>query len=234
MRLQILVLWFIATSTPLLGRLACAQSIEGTILEPDGGPAHTGRMISEEVAVNVEKQTPSGTWGRFGGAAHTDESGHYRFDGLPSGKYIVFAALPATMVKVAGGAISAGGPIIFAPGTLRTANAAIVEVGSSSHAEHVDVRVPPATHHISGVVVDAGGQPVRRGLIRLHLSGEPGLSRAMPLTDAGTFDFDRISSEHYTLHASSGNSLLSETQAAETNVVVQSSGGPEPVRLVLK
>ena len=105
---------------------------------------------------------------------------------------------------------------------------------SSSHAEHVNVRVPPASHHIAGVVVAAGGQQVHRGLVRLYPSGEPGLSRAMPLTEAGTFDFDRISDEHYTLHASSGEMFTSETHTAETNVVVQGSSDPEPVRLVLR
>lgn len=133
-----------------------------------------------------------------------------------------------------GGTISAGGPIVFAPGTPRAAKATIVAVGGSNHAEHLDIRVPADNHHLSGVVVNSAGQPVRRGLIRLYPSGEPGLSRAMPLKEDGTFDFDRVSSEHYTLRASTGSSLMSEADTAEVEIIVQGLTEPESLRLVLK
>ena len=234
MRFHFLSVAFCLTFMSMVGGPLCGQSIEGTVLNADGSPAHTGRVIFEEVAVSVEKQTPSGTWGRFGGAAHTDERGRYHFDGLPPGKYIVFAALPGGMVKVAGGRISAGGPIIFAPGTPRAAKATIIIMGSNSHPDHIDIQVPADNHHVAGVAVDAAGRPVRRGLVRLYSSGEPGLSRAMPLTEKGSFDFDRVSSEKYTLHASTGESWTSEASTADLDIVVQSSGEPKPIRLVLK
>ncbi len=234
MQFRCLLLVLCVTLTSVVARPVFAQSIDGTVINADGSTAHNGKTVFEEVAVNLEKQSASGTWGRFGGAGHTDERGHYHFDGLPPGRYIVFATLPGSMVKVAGGMISAGGPILFAPGTPRAAGATIVTIGSNGRAEQLDIRVPSDSHHIAGVVVDAAGRPVKRGLIRLHPSGEPGLSRAMPLTETGSFDFDRVSSEHYTLHASTGESFTSETSTADLDIVIQGSGDPQPVRLVLK
>ena len=52
-------------------------SIKGRVFFSDGRPAHTGKQVVDEVAVNVEVESAPGKFNRFGGAAHTDADGRY-------------------------------------------------------------------------------------------------------------------------------------------------------------
>ena len=209
-------------------------SIDGIVLFEDGTPAHTGKSISEEVAVNVEVQTPTGTWARYGGAAHTDERGHYHIEGLPAGKYVVFAAFPGEWVQTSKGMERTGGPILFAPGIVRLSNARIIDITDNSNAEEVNVQVPHDSHHnVSGRVMNANGEPVSRGIVRLYASGEPVLSRSTPLSRDGSFTFANVADEEYTVLASLDGAYAPGPNTAAATITVHSGSDPEPLRLVL-
>ena len=175
-------------------------SIEGTVYYADGKPAHTGKQVFAEVAVNLEIQTATGKFSRFGGAAHTDEKGHYHLDGLPPAKYIVFTALPGGMVSTTRGSFGAGGMLLFAPSTVRATQAHIVELRGLETLKGIDIEIPSTgLHTVSGRVVDRTGQPVLEGIIRIYPKGEPDLSRAVPLDKNGKFSFDDVRDEQYTV-----------------------------------
>lgn len=177
-------------------------SIEGTVAFADGTPAHTGKQVYAEVAVNLEMMTAPGKFARFGGAAHTDAKGHYRLDSLPPAKYIVFTALPGGMVSTVRGESSSGGMLLYAPSTIRATQAQIVELHGLETRKDVDIEVPTTgLHTVSGKVVDKAGQPILKGLVRLFPRGEPNLSRAAPLDKNGEFSFDNVPDEQYTVTA---------------------------------
>ena len=146
----------------------------------------------------------------------------------------MFAAFPATWVKSAGALIAGGGPILFVPGTPRVANARVLTITRETHLDHVDLQVPPdSLHHITGTVTDTQGQPVTHGLVRLYATGEPALSRALPLDSDGHFDFDRLSPEQYTVLASRNGDYQPGPGNAAVDVTVQGSGDAAPLRLQL-
>jgi hypothetical protein len=207
-------------------------TIQGLVLFVDGTPAHTGKGIPEEVAVNVEVQTSAGVWARFGGAAHTDEHGHYQIERLPAGKYLVFAAFPGEWVQTSTGRIKGTGPLSFAPGVVRPSKAQVITLTGNNDVEEANVRIPSDSHHkISGRVMTADGKAANRGIVRLYASGEPDLSRASPLAEDGTFEFTNVADEEYTVSASSDGAMKSGS--AEATVLVHAGGDPEPLRLML-
>jgi hypothetical protein len=177
-------------------------AIEGTVAFTDGKPVHTGKGIYDEVAVNLEMMTDTGKFSRFGGAAHTDEQGYYRFDALPAAKYIVFTALPGGTVSTVRGTSATTGMLLYAPSTVRTTQAQIVELHGLEVRKGIDIEVPTTgLHTVSGKIIERTGQPVLEGIVRIFPKGEPDLSRAVPLDKDGQFSFDNVPDEQYTVTA---------------------------------
>ena len=175
-------------------------SIEGKVLFSDGRPTHTGEQVAAEVAINVERETAPGKFSRSGGAAHTDADGHYRIEGLPAGRYIVFAALPGGMVSTARGLIGASGQLIFAPGTVRASKADVVAVSGPDTRSEANIEIATeGLHTLSGRLVDPTGVPVTEGLLRLFPTGKSELSRSAPPGKNGEFAFADLPQEEYTL-----------------------------------
>jgi hypothetical protein len=179
-------------------------SIEGNVTLADGRAAHTGMQVAAEFAVNVEIETEPGKFNRFGGAAHTDSTGHYSIDSLPTGRYLVFTALPGGMVPTARGSVGTSGRVIFAPSSMRPSKAEVVEVQQPRVHSGVDIQVPTqGLHSIAGTLVDGSGNPITNGLIRLFPKGEPDLSLSAPPGIHGEFSFTDLPNDEYTLRAES-------------------------------
>lgn len=181
-------------------RLERGGAIEGQVRFSDKKPAHTGGPAADEVAVNVEIQTVSGALNRFGEVAHTDAEGHYRIEGLPAGRYAVFAGFPGKMVETTHGMEEADGRILFAPGVIRASKAELVEVDPPHTRDGVDITVPlQGLHRIVGKVIDSSGVTVTRGLIRLYPSGEPAMNLTSPVGRNGEFSFGDLPNDDYTV-----------------------------------
>jgi hypothetical protein len=179
-------------------------SIEGRVTFTDGRPAHTGMQVAAEIAVSVEVETEPGKFSRFGGAAHTDSDGHYSVEGLPTGRYIVFAAFPGNMVLTTRGRVGASGRIILAPSSVRASKAEVVEVQQPKSHGGVDIQVSmQELHSVAGTVVDSSGNPITDGLIRLYPKGEPDLSLAVPPGVHGEFLFGDLPDDRYTVRVES-------------------------------
>lgn len=176
-------------------------TIKGQVRFDNGAPAHTGRQVVDEVAVNAEIETPSGRLSRFGGAAHTDAEGRYSIGGLPPGTYLVFAGMPGKMVAVKGGGeLGSGGRIVFAPRGIRASNAERVEVHPPGVVSGVNIVIQTqALHTISGRIIDRNGDPVTEGLIWLYPAGQSVLGRSSPPGAKGEFSFEDLPNENYTV-----------------------------------
>ncbi len=179
-------------------------SIEGRVTFVDGRPAHTGMQVAAEIAVNVEVETEPGKFSRFGGAVHTDSTGHYSIDSLPTGRYIVFTAFPGDMVSTTRKRVGTSGRVIFAPGSVRASKAEIIVVQQPRCHAGVDIQVPTqGLHSVTGTVVDASGNPITDGLIQLYPKGEPELSLSAPPGMHGEFTFSDLPDDEYTVRVES-------------------------------
>ncbi|HTV09596.1 MAG TPA: carboxypeptidase-like regulatory domain-containing protein [Candidatus Aquilonibacter sp.] len=175
-------------------------SIEGQVRFDDGRALPAGRTPMDGIAVNVEMETAPGTFARFGGAAHLDAEGRYDIDGLPPARYIVFLGLPPTMIETTRGLVSAGGRLLFAPGTNRASRARVIALSGEETQSGVDFNIPTrGLHAIRGRVIDSTGAPVTQGLVRLYPTGEPTLPLAAGVDRNGEFVFADLPDDSYTV-----------------------------------
>jgi hypothetical protein len=185
------------TNRPIAIQLARGGSIEGTVRAAEG---QTADQAVQGIAVNAEIQTTNGSYSRIGGTGHTDAQGRYTIDGLPTGRYVVFIAIPGKMVPTTRGLLATQGIILCAPGTVRVSAAQQVAVNMGKTDTGVDIEFPSqGLYIVSGKVVDTEDKPITEGLVRLYPTGEPGLSRANPIGKDGEFSFDDVLNEQYTV-----------------------------------
>lgn len=128
--------------TGLNAQLSLASRINGTLINSEGLPAS---------GVPAQAYTYNGSFWVQVGTAYTDPQGNYSLGGLLPGTYrVVFASfggknfIQETWDNSAGGADNGGTTITLAEGEIRENINAVLEEGAS----------------ISGVVVDAAGQPI--------------------------------------------------------------------------
>jgi hypothetical protein len=175
-------------------------SIEGTARFGDGRPAHMGGQIVNEVAISLEVKTKSGKFIHAGGVAHTDSSGHYRIDGVAPASYVVIAAIAGKMVPTKRGLESGDSELIYASSTVRASQARAVEVQGTTIQGPIDIEIPVVgLHTVSGKVIATTGEIIDEGIVRLYPTGEPGISHATPIRTDGTFSFEKIPDEEYTV-----------------------------------
>jgi len=181
-------------------RLERGGSIEGVVTLGDGQPARTQAQAAKTVTLSLEVKTKEGKFIRSGGAAHTDISGHYHFDGLAPASYVVFAVLPAKKMQTNGGPQGSTGEIVYAGNTVRASQARVIDVRGTEKHDQVGIDIPPAElHKVTGRVVASTGAIADSAIVRLYPSGEPSLSRAIPLQPDGSFSFDDVRDEEYTI-----------------------------------
>jgi hypothetical protein len=171
-------------------------SISGSVTTSDGTPV-------PYVALTPKVKLSNGTFADLGGASHTDGSGHYRIDGLPDASYIVLGAMAGGAVPVFGGAsVGGSGLMIFAGGGMRPSKARVIDVSAPNEYERVDIMIPlTGIHSVGGDVKASDGHRINHALIRLFPTGEPRFSLATPLAVDGTFSFQRVPPDSYTLRA---------------------------------
>jgi hypothetical protein len=169
-------------------------SISGTVTTSDGTPV-------PYVALTAKVKLSNGDFADLGGASQTDASGDYRIGGLPDASYIVLGGLQGPAVPiVGGGAVGGSGLMIFAGGGMRPTKARVIAVTAPKEYEGVDITIPLAgTHSVSGDVKASDGHRVNDALIRLYPTGEPRFSLATRLSVDGTFSFQRVPPDSYTL-----------------------------------
>lgn len=202
--------------------LAENQTVEDIDISLPRGSVVTGRVTDEfgdpapNVLVSVmrlqflqgqQRLTPAGT----GSTSATNDIGEYRMFGLPPGQYYVaaqpqeqaFSSFGAAGSQTEGQEARNGYARTFYPGTADVSAARKITVGIGQTLSDINiVLLPTRLATISGVAVDAQGQPLDRGFVQvvprgaIFFGGGGG-----PLRPDGTFTIANIPPGQYTLRA---------------------------------
>ena len=236
-------------------RLERGGVIEGQVRYADGRPAHRGGSVDRGIAVNLLVRRPGGGFGHCVlCTVHTEESGHYRIEGLPPATYVVQVAMLGDMVATARGEEGTQGLVIYAGGTQRLSRAETVHV-TGHEAERKDLVPVSGLHTVSGRVIGPEGKPIMGGNLRLAPKGETdrfgGLlldAIATPIERDGTFHFHSVLPDTYTLSLEEGDGaemvgLTADGKGLRMRVVKSpyapvsetvTVGGSDPAEVVLR
>jgi carboxypeptidase family protein len=157
-------------------KIAEGENLENIDFELKRGGAITGRVTDSNnrplVGERVElmryfQDGKAGPLAVFGSdMGRTDDSGVYRFYGLPAGRYLVNVGVATTGASLIRPRIRPSGsylPKTFHPNVTQQSEAKVIEVSEGSEAAGVDIVVAEAerTYSIHGRVISAdSGQPV--------------------------------------------------------------------------
>lgn len=206
--------------------LADGQTAEGINIALPKGSVITGRVTDEigdpVPGVFVTLMRPQFVQGQqrlmpagVGSFPSTNDIGEYRMFGMPPGQYYV-AAQPQQAFQMGGpfanqteGAEARSGYArTFYPGTADISNAQKITVGVGQTLSEINFMLQPTRlATVSGVAVDAQGQPLGRGNVQIMPRGGPaggmmlgGISGG-PLGADGTFSVPNVAPGAYTVRA---------------------------------
>jgi protocatechuate 3,4-dioxygenase beta subunit len=140
--------------------------------------------------------------GRF---ATTDDLGEYRLFGLNPADYYVSATYRPPPANAADDDVP-GYAITYFPGTVSTANAQRITVGTGRSLGDVNIAlVPVKTAQVAGAAVNSKGQPMTNGYVSVmqRNSGLANDAGGAPLRPDGTFVIRNVAPGEYTLRAQS-------------------------------
>ena len=187
-------------------RLDRGGSISGRVLDARGNP-----MSRVQVRTTQFTTQPGGVIRTTGGSAttvETNDRGEFRLSGVQPGVHYVVAQPPPAMIPVIGGTTppqsSSTYVATFYPGLIDAAAASPVSVvnGKTTNGIEFSLFSVPA-YQVSGIVVDAAGQPVAGAIVRLPSRmpfGPPFLSSA-PSESNGRFRITNVPAGTYGLMA---------------------------------
>jgi hypothetical protein len=176
--------------------LSKGAAIEGTISYDDGSPA-TGLAVDlipvDPVSALFSRgvDPPQQTL--------TDDSGHYRIFGLPSGRYKVMTELRD---KSALGE-NQESLKVYADGVISERRANTLKLDEGEQRSGIDIAIPLSSlYTVSGIVSSPDGRDATSGFVALESPSESSESRHAALTSSGSFSFSYVSAGPYCLKAS--------------------------------
>ena len=185
-------------------RLEHASELSGTVLYDDGSPAvglevKLLRKDKDGKLADLKMDAMNGL-GLFGSLATTDDRGHYRMIGAPSGEYAVSASLP-TQVGQEGSGLS-----IYYGDTFRKKDAKTAKVGEGDQVGGLDITIAGnGLHSIRGTAVaKLDGHPVSRAHVELLYADDRELIRTEEIGredehEDGSFEFSYVPAGQYIL-----------------------------------
>jgi hypothetical protein len=171
----------------------------------------------------------------------TDDEGHFRFAGIPPGKYLVVATVEsATDQRVTGTLESAhyGGYAhgdwlrVYAPGVFRRADAKEIEVKGAETQMNDDIDVDLGkVHAVRGRLISAVDQhPLSFGFVSLKDAADPqAFSTGGIVEPDGTYHLGFVPEGTYTLEITRAADLASGTSAEDQRFVATYADGKLPV-----
>jgi hypothetical protein len=206
------------------------QPIERVVVTMDRGAVVSGRVTYDDgsavpgVSVRLRPLTTSTTapaagaqfGGGFGGlvafgsdmgTAQTDDRGIYRLTGLAPGKYSLVAIVQTetTGQGRAGNRNNYRGPPpilnVYAPGTMRKADAQIIEIHGGETADGVDIHVAlNGLHTLAGRVESkADGHMLNAGTVSLADASDSSTTRSATVDSDGAFRVEYLPPGTYTV-----------------------------------
>jgi hypothetical protein len=209
-------------------------AIGGTVHYDDGSPAPG----VTPVLMLLEKD---GKWNELPPSTMmpltTDDQGHYRFAGLPPGKYAVKAALPTNSASMGMGAsfamhINMGDAlVVYSGGAVWMKDVKPVELGSGDNRDDVDVTFPiDGLHVISGTVVAKSDQhPVNTGMVELQdPSDKTNKLRTTMIGKDGSFQFNYVPDGTYRVQVTGAADVEAAPGTDTTNPLAILMSGKQP------
>lgn len=139
----------------------------------------------------------------------TDDRGHYRFSGLPAGKYAVRAALPTVQASMGIGAgsvsmhMNMGDALeVYSGDAVWKKDVKPVELAAGESRDDIDIAFPiGGLHVVSGTVVaKADGHPVNMGMVELQDPADKTVKlRTTMIGKDGSFQFNYVPDGAYRL-----------------------------------
>ena len=176
--------------------LPAASAMNGRVVDENGDPVEDATVsIYTMTIVNGRRRLIAG-----GADRRTDDLGRFRLFDVDPGEYVIAAA-----VATAGTHRLPGYAPAYFPGTPTLADAQVVAVKTGEDLSGLDLRLAPGrAAKVSGVVVDAAGQPLEGSLLldasrRSGMLAAPAI-RTRPQPD-GRFEFLNIAPGDYALQA---------------------------------
>jgi hypothetical protein len=183
--------------------LLTARSFSGTVRRPDGSPARDVRIT----VVDVRRVSASDSVITF-----TDSEGRWTIDGLPDGRYLVgFNVFQAPSARIPF-------PPLWYPGVAQAGNGEEIAL-RDQRPRQLDLTLPAPLPQrmISGLVLNAGGQPVQG--VRVSL-----IDIEFPNQEAGEATSD--AQGHFAIKAVAGRQV-----SVRARIVARGGGASDEVRI---
>jgi len=187
-------------------RLERGSTLSGNIRYDDGSPA-------PGVTPQLLSLGKDGEWKQMGMTSTlpstTDDRGHYRFYGVPAGKYAVEAALPTSqaVVGLGGGGVSMSmnpgdALTVYSGGVFRQKDIKPIELGAGQDLDGVDVVFPiSGLHAVAGTVVaKTDNHAVNSGTVELEDGETKAMVRMATINRNGSFHLNYVPDGEYVLH----------------------------------
>jgi Carboxypeptidase regulatory-like domain len=176
-------------------------AVSGTVTDEYGDPMQGVGVEALQVQYKAGRRrlVPAGV------SRVTDDLGRYRLHSLPSGRYIVSAAVGQVSTDdVPGYARS------YFPGTVNLGEAQYVSLGLSQDVGSVDLSMPRVpTARVAGTVLSPTGEPVGPGMLTLapgQRSSSAYVAVGPQVGPGGTFVFPNVAPGQYVIQAYRGRS----------------------------
>jgi len=194
------------STTNLEIQIERGAAIDGVVHYDDGSPA-------PNVAPVLMVLGKDGKWKELAPAdfrpSATDDQGHYRFSGLPAGKYAVKATLPTVVASMGIGAGSltmhfntGDALVVYSGNALWIKDVKPIELAPGDTRNDVDVSFPTdGLYVVSGsVVAKSDGHPVNAGSVELRDPFDKTVTlRSAKIGKGGSFQFNYVPGGTYRL-----------------------------------
>lgn len=184
--------------------------ISGTVQWDDGSPAAGVGVATVAAPAGQGTAVTTNSFGNgtgFGGGAagsQTDDRGHFRLSGIPSGAYLVRAAVqaPAPAISTDHRTFARNLSLnIYAPDKLRRTDAAVVTLAAGEERNDLAITMKLSTFHSVSGTVSSTSAPVRSGSVTLTDTADSTLNRTGTVNADGSFLVPYVPPGSYTLRA---------------------------------
>jgi hypothetical protein len=193
-------------------RLDRGAIVSGRVLFDDGTPASgwflsvlTPKSVEEDANAAMTSMMVLRAVERGHAVPMTDDMGHYRIAGLPSGEYSMSAAFHAAGLGISGSNFADGGSginlTVYTGNTFRRADAKTFTLSSGEEHSGVDIVIPSRSlHNIVGhVTAKTDGHPLNSGDVSLSCKDNPTLHLKAAIRDDGSFHYEYLPAGVYTI-----------------------------------
>ena len=184
-------------------------SISGTVSFDDGSPAIglTARALGRNAKGEFTEQLCGS------GSSRVDDHGHYRFESLPEGEYIVEASLDLTHQEFSTEPMADGHMVqtvmikflfslpVYSGNTIRRKDAATIKLDAGQETSGIDITIPVGQlHEVSGTLLAKDGHTINGGNISLLFADDRSVFVGVEVNnDDGTFRFAFVPGGNYIL-----------------------------------